>query len=32
MNKERLLEIIENFRKVKMAVIGDLMIKLLVKY
>ena len=26
MNKERLLEIIENFRKVKMAVIGDLMI------
>lgn len=26
MNKERLLEIISNFRKVKMAVIGDLMI------
>ena len=26
MNKERLLEIIGSFRKVKMAVIGDLMI------
>ena len=26
MNKERLVEIISNFRKVKMAVVGDLML------